>query len=85
MMMQGMNTCSSTLFPVMISASMTLETPASALAPSYVEAKESALRYMCNFSDNDSIITLLTSSMSVFLGARMLCCIRYMASPECRW
>jgi len=62
-----------------------IETPAAALAPSYVEAKESTLRYVCNSSDNDSRITLLTSSTSIFLGARMLHCIKYTTSPEWRW
>jgi hypothetical protein len=62
-----------------------IETPATTLAPSSVEVKEFALRYMCNSSDIDFRITLLTSSMSVFLGARMLRYIRYMASPEWRW
>jgi len=133
MMMQGMNTHLSTLYPVMISISMTrwpnlliinlvplhnpidwlrlhnkrigtptlsssswfaiplnykvfrnstgynesIETPAATLAPSSVGVKEFTLRYMC-----DSKIALLTSSTSIFLGARMMCCIRYMASPE---
>jgi hypothetical protein len=41
---------------------------------------------MCDSLDNDSKIALLTSSTSIFLGARMLRCIRYMASPEWnRW
>jgi hypothetical protein len=46
-----------------------IETHAAALAPSSVGVKEFALRYMCNFSYSDSRIALLTSSMSVFLGA----------------
>jgi len=61
-----------------------IETLAAALAPSSVRIKEFALQYMCNSSDNDSKIALLTSSTSVFLGAIMLCCIRYMASLEWR-
>jgi hypothetical protein len=61
-----------------------IETHAATLAPSFVEAKESALKYVCNSSDNDSRIALLTSSTLVFLGARMLCYIRYMAFPEWR-
>jgi hypothetical protein len=59
-----------------------IETPTTTLAPSFVEIKEFALRYVCNFSDNDSRIALLTSSMSIFWGARMLRYIKYMASPE---
>jgi hypothetical protein len=43
-----------------------IKTHAAALAPSFVEAKESALRYVCNFSNSDSRIALLTSSTSVF-------------------
>ncbi len=63
-----------------------IETPATTLAPSYVGVKEFALKYMCDSSYNDSKIALLTSSTSVFLGARMLRCIRYMASLEWhRW
>jgi hypothetical protein len=62
-----------------------IETPATALAPSFVGAKEFVLRYMCNYSYSDSRIALLTSSRSIFLGAIMLRCIRYMASPEWRW
>jgi len=62
-----------------------IKTPAVALAPSFVEVKEFALRYVCNYSYNNSIIALLTSSTSIFLGARMLHCIRYMASLEWRW
>ncbi len=141
MMMRGMNTCLPTLFPMMISASMTrwpnfltinllplhnpidwlrlrnkrigtlilssslwfaislnfkvfknstrynesIETPAATLAPSFVEVKEFALRYVCNYLDNDSRIALLISSMLVFLGAKMVHCIKYMASLEWRW
>jgi hypothetical protein len=59
-----------------------IETLAAALAPSSVGVKEFALRYVCDSSDNDSKIALLTSSMSIFLGARMLRYIRYMASSE---
>jgi hypothetical protein len=62
-----------------------IETPAATFAPSSVRVKKFALRYVCDFSDNDSKIALLTSSTSVFLGARMLHCIRYMASPEWHW
>jgi hypothetical protein len=62
-----------------------IETPAVAFAPSYVGAKEFTFKYVCNSSDSDSKIALLTSSMSIFLGARMLRCIRYMASPEWCW
>ncbi len=49
-----------------------IETPAATLAPSSIGAKEFALRYVCDSSDSDSKIVLLTSSMSVFLRARML-------------
>jgi len=59
-----------------------IETPAATLAPSFVGVKEFALKYVCNSSDIDSRIALLTSSTLVFLGARMLRCIRYMASPK---
>jgi hypothetical protein len=62
-----------------------IETPAKTLAPSSIEVKEFALKYVCNSSDSDSTIALLTSSTSVFLGAKMLHYIRYMASPEWRW
>jgi hypothetical protein len=62
-----------------------IETPIATLAPSFVGVKEFALRYVCDSSDSDSKIALLTSSTSVFLGARMLCCMRYMASPEWHW
>ncbi len=142
MMMRGMNTCLPTLFPMMISASMTrwpnlltinliplhnpidwlrlcnkrigtptlsssswfviplnckmfknstgynesIETPATTLAPFSVRVKEFAFKYVCDSSDNDSKIALLTSSTSIFLGARMLRYIKYMASPEWhRW
>ncbi len=138
MMMRGMNTSLSTLFPVMISTTMTrwtnlltinlvplhnpidwlrlrnkrISTPtlssslwfaipldckvfrnstrynesieilAATLTAFSVEVKEFALKYVCNSSDSDSRITLLTSSTSVFLGSKMLCYIRYMASLE---
>jgi len=59
-----------------------IETRATTFAPSYVRAKEFAFRYVCNYLDNDSRIALLTSSTSLFLGARMLHYIRYMASPK---
>jgi hypothetical protein len=62
-----------------------IETPVIALAPSSAGVQEFALRYVCSSSDNDSRIALLTSSMSVFLRARMLRCIKYMASPEWHW
>jgi hypothetical protein len=62
-----------------------IETPAATLAPSFVEVKEFALRYVCNYLDNDSRIALLISSMLVFLGAKMVHCIKYMASLEWRW
>jgi hypothetical protein len=52
------------------------ETPVATLAPSSVGVKEFALRYVCDSSDIDSKIALLTSSTLVFLGARMLQCIR---------
>ncbi len=61
-----------------------IETLVVTLAPSSVRIKEIAFKYMCNSSDNDSRIALLTSSMWVFLGAIMLCYIRYMASLEWR-
>jgi hypothetical protein len=59
-----------------------IETPIVTFAPSSVGVKEFALRYVCDSSDSDSKIALLTSSTSIFLGARMLRYIRYMASPE---
>jgi hypothetical protein len=59
-----------------------IETPAATLAPFSVGAKEFALRYVCDYLDSNSKIALLTSSTLIFLGARMLHCIRYMASPE---
>jgi len=62
-----------------------IETHVAAFAPSSIGVKEFALKYMCNSSDNDSIIALLTSSTSIFLGAWMLRYIRYMASLEWRW
>jgi hypothetical protein len=62
-----------------------IETLAVKLAPSFVKTKESALRYVCNSLDIDSRIALLTSSTLIFLGAIMLCYIKYMASPEWRW
>jgi hypothetical protein len=58
-----------------------IETLATTLEPS-VGAKKSMLKYVCNSSDSDLRIALLTSSTLVFLGAKMLHCIRYMASPE---
>jgi len=62
-----------------------IEILAATLAPFFVGVKEFSLRYVCNSSDIDSRITLLISSTSVFLGARMLRYIRYMASPEWHW
>jgi hypothetical protein len=62
-----------------------IETLAVTLAPSSIKVKEFALKYVCNFSDSDSRIALLISSSLVFLEARMLHYIRYMASPEWRW
>jgi hypothetical protein len=62
-----------------------IEIPATTLAPSFVGVKEFMLRYVCNSSDSDSRIALLTSSTLVFLGARMLRYIKYMASPEWHW
>jgi hypothetical protein len=59
-----------------------IETPVATLAPSFVGVKEFVLKYMCDSSDSDSKIALLTSSTLVFLGARMSRYIRYMASPE---
>jgi hypothetical protein len=59
-----------------------IETPVATLAPYFVGVKEFALKYVCDSSDSDSKIALLISSTSIFLGARMLHCIRYMASPE---
>jgi hypothetical protein len=56
-----------------------------ALALSLIRAKEFTLRYVCDSTDSDSRIPMLTSSTSVFLGAKMLCCIKYMAFPEWRW
>jgi hypothetical protein len=61
-----------------------IETPAATLTPS-VGIKEFALKYVCDSSDSDSKIALLTSSTLIFLGARMLHCMRYMASPEWHW
>jgi hypothetical protein len=40
---------------------------------------------MCNSLDNDSRIALLTSHNISIFGARMMRCIRYMASLEWRW
>jgi len=62
-----------------------IETLVATLAPSSVGVKEFMFRYMCNSSNNDFRITLLTSSTSVFSGGRMLRCIRYMASPKWHW
>jgi hypothetical protein len=59
-----------------------IETPIATLAPSSVGVKKIALRYVCDFLESDSKIELLTSSTSVFLGARMLCYIIYMAFPK---
>jgi hypothetical protein len=59
-----------------------IETFATAFAPSFVGVIEFTFKYMCNSSDNNSRIALLISSMSIFLGAKILHCIRYMASPE---
>jgi hypothetical protein len=59
-----------------------IETLATTLAPSSVGVKEFALKYVCDSLNSDSKIALLTSSMSVFLGARMLRYIRYMAFLE---
>ncbi len=50
-----------------------IETPTTALAPSFVRVKEFAFRFVCNSSDSDSRIALLTSSTSVFLGPK--CCV----------
>jgi hypothetical protein len=61
-----------------------IETPTTTLAPFSIEAKDSAFRYVCNYLNNNSRIALLTSSTLVFLGARMLHCIKYMAFPEWR-
>jgi len=44
-----------------------IETLAATLALSFVGIKEFALKYVCNSSDSDFRIALLTSSMSVFL------------------
>jgi len=73
------------MFKISTGYNESIETLAVALAPSFVGVKEFALRYVCNSSDNDSRIALLSSSMLVFLGARMLHYIRYMASPEWHW
>jgi len=62
-----------------------IETPAATLTPSYVGVKEFVLRYVCDSSHIDSKIALLTSSTLVFLGARMLHCVRYMASLKWHW
>jgi hypothetical protein len=62
-----------------------IETIVATLAPSSVGVKEFVLRYVCDSSDSDSKIALLISSTSIFLGARMMCCIRYMASLEWHW
>jgi hypothetical protein len=59
-----------------------IETLATTLAPSSIGVKEFAFRYMCNSSNSNSRIALLTSSTSIFLGARMLRYIKYMASPK---
>jgi len=62
-----------------------IETPAAALAPFSVGVQEFALMYVCNSLDSDYRIALLTSSTLIFLGVRMLRCIRYMASLEWHW
>jgi hypothetical protein len=59
-----------------------IETPATTLAPSSIGVKEFAFKYMCDSSYSDSKIALLISSTTIFLGVRMLRCIRYMESPE---
>jgi hypothetical protein len=38
------------------------------LEPFFVGAKESTLKYVCNSSNNDSRIALLTSSTLIFWG-----------------
>jgi hypothetical protein len=58
-----------------------IETPVITLASSAVAVKKIVLRYMCDSSDIDSKIALLTSSTSIFLGAKMLNYIKYMAFP----
>jgi hypothetical protein len=50
-----------------------IETPAATLAPFSVGVKEFSLRYVCDSSNSDSKIALLTSSTSVFLGLE--CCV----------
>jgi hypothetical protein len=50
-----------------------IETLATTLAPSSVEIKEFALKYVCNSLDNNSRIALLTSSTSIFWGRE--CCV----------
>jgi hypothetical protein len=62
-----------------------IETFAVALAFFSIGIKEFALTYVCNSSNSDSRIALLISSTSIFLGARMLGYIRYMASLEWHW
>jgi hypothetical protein len=62
-----------------------IETLATTLRPSSVGTKESTFRYVCNSLDKDSRIALLTSSTLVFLGARKLRYIKYMAFPNWRW
>ncbi len=70
------------MFKNFIEYNESIETPTTTLAPSSIGAKEFVFRYVCDYSDWDSGIALLTSSMSVFLRAKMLHCIRYMASLE---
>jgi hypothetical protein len=43
-----------------------IETPAATIAPSSVRVKEFAVRYMCDSSDSDFKIAVLTSSTSIF-------------------
>ncbi len=62
-----------------------IETLLATLVFSFVEVKEFALKYVCNSLNNDSRIALLTSLTSIFLGAKMLRYIKYMASLEWRW
>jgi hypothetical protein len=70
------------MFKNSIGYNETIEIHAVALAPSFIEAKEFVLKYVCNFSNSDLRIALLISSTSIFLGAIMLRYIRYMASLE---
>jgi hypothetical protein len=70
------------MFKNSIGYNESIKTPIATLAPSFVGVKEFALRYVYNSSNSDFRITLLTSSTLVFLGAKMLRCIRYMTFPE---